>query len=1410
MHTSSGPRTRRRALTALVASAAAIMLSVLGPSTPAFAGAAPATVPTSSTIVTSTKTTSAPANLASTDPKKATATATCAAAKKGFATCFALRRDDVAGVRSNGARPLDFTPNGFGAGDLQSAYGLPAGGGVGTTVAIIDAFDNPNAEADLAVYRAQFGLPPCTTANGCFRKVDQRGGTNYPPPDTGWAGEISLDVDMVSAAAPGAQILLVETDSNSFLNLAAGVDQAVAMGAKYISNSYGSSYNSTPGSGEDSTEVTDLDPHYNHPGVAVVASSGDNDFGVSYPAASQYVTSVGGTALVRDSSARGWSESVWHNSFGGPGSGCSIVEAKPAWQTDSGCSMRTVADVAAVADPATGVAVYQTFGFNGWAVYGGTSASAPIITATYAAAGTPVAGTYPSSYPYANPAALNDVTSGLNGSCAPAYLCTAGAGYDGPTGLGTPHGLAAFTTGPHGLITGTVTDSSNGAGIGGAAVSAGTSTALTNASGAYSLQVPVGTYDVTAAAFGFGSATTPGVVVTDGGTTVTNFSLTAAAHSNISGNVTDGSGHNWPLYARITVDGVPGGPVFTDPATGHYSLNLPQGATYQLHVTPVYSGYTSQTASVALGTTDAIANVAVPVDVVSCNAPGYATHFTGAPEPFDSTSTPAGWTVDNGTGTGGWTFTDLGNRGNLTGGSGGFAIVDSDNLGFPNSQDTTLTAPAADFSLAQGPTISFDNDYRGFPSQTGTVEVSIDNGATWIPVWSHGSDSVRGPSHFDVPVPQAAGHTGVLVRFHFTATFGWWWELDNVTIGNKSCDPIPGGLVFGNTLDANTHLGVNGTVVTSNDNAAVKATSAATPEDQNLEDGFYWLFSPQTGQHPFTATKSRYQSLTKTVNVKPDFATGLNFNLKAGQLVVTPTSIDKTVAWQASAAPTVTVKNTGSAPATLTIGEQPGGFQILTQGGAPLNRVTGTFSKLSVAAGGIGTKPAPAAAPSDAPWTAISDYPTVIQDNLAAVSGGKLYAAFGFNGTVDTSTAYVYDSGTGAWTPIASAADTREKPAGGFLNGKLYAVGGWGSTGDPDPTMEVYDPGTNTWSTAAPTPKPFAASGSAVLGGKLYVVGGCSTSACGFTDVSVYDPATNTWSAAASYPEATAWLSCGAIAGNMYCAGGTTDASSTTHTYQYDPVSNLWSPRANMPADLWGSATVAANGMLLVSGGVTGNGAAITNQGYAYNPLTDSWTGLPNANQAVYRGASACGFYQIGGSPGGIFVPPVAASEILPGFADCGEVTDVPWLSESATTVTLDPGATAKVTVTLDASASVVTQPGSYTAQLALGSDTPYQLAPIDVTMRVSPPKTWGKITGTVTSATTGLPIAGATVQIDTWAASYTLKTDKFGNYALWLDVRNNPLQLIIAKDGFQPQTTKVKIRKGETTTASFALKPAP
>src|SRR5205085_8658244 len=202
--------------------------------------------------------------------------------------------------------------------------------------AIVDAFDDPNAEGDLAVYRSQFGLPACTTANGCFRKVDQNGGTAYPRGDAGWAEEISLDLDMASAVCPGCKILLVEARTNSFANLAAAVDRAVALGASVVSNSYGGN--------EYAGEVNDQ-AHFNHPGVAITVSSGDNGYGVEFPAASQYVTAVGGTTLTRDGSARGFGETVWN----GAGSGCSAYITKPSWQTDAGCARRTVADVSAVA-----------------------------------------------------------------------------------------------------------------------------------------------------------------------------------------------------------------------------------------------------------------------------------------------------------------------------------------------------------------------------------------------------------------------------------------------------------------------------------------------------------------------------------------------------------------------------------------------------------------------------------------------------------------------------------------------------------------------------------------------------------------------------------------------------------------------------------------------------------------------------------------------------------------------------------------------------------------------------------------------------------------------------------------------------------------------------------------------------
>ncbi|WP_344443038.1 S53 family peptidase [Kitasatospora nipponensis] len=352
-------------------------------------------------------------------------------------SCNALRVTSVVQHIS----PLGVTPNatpaGFGPADLRSAYNLPAGGS-GQTVAIVDAYNDPNAESDLAVYRSQYGLPACTTANGCFKKVSQTGSTtSLPANNSGWAGEISLDLDMVSAIAPNAHIILVEAKTASMTNLGTAVNEAVKLGAKFVSNSYGG--------GESSSDTSYDSSYFNHPGVAITASSGDSGYGVEYPAASKYVTAVGGTALKKATNARGWTESVWStSSTEGAGSGCSAYDAKPSWQTDTGCSKRTVADVSAVADPATGVAVYQTYGGSGWNVYGGTSVASPIIAAVYAHAGTPSAA-IPAADAYAHRSSLWDVTSGSTTTCSPSYLCTGVAGYDGPTGLGTPNGLAAFT-----------------------------------------------------------------------------------------------------------------------------------------------------------------------------------------------------------------------------------------------------------------------------------------------------------------------------------------------------------------------------------------------------------------------------------------------------------------------------------------------------------------------------------------------------------------------------------------------------------------------------------------------------------------------------------------------------------------------------------------------------------------------------------------------------------------------------------------------------------------------------------------------------------------------------------------------------------------------------------------------------
>jgi hypothetical protein len=380
----------------------------------------------------------------------------CAAASEGEAEC------EIVAPPAEGPETGEFEGGGESGGfdpqDLRSAYGLPEVGGSGSTIAVVDAYNDPRAEADLAVYRTRYGLSACTEANGCFKRVNQLGeAANYPANAAeGWGAEISLDLDMVSAACADCKILLVEANSAERASMGAAVERAVTLGATAVSNSWNWGFEQKIGS-----EETSYDNYFNHPGTPIIFSGGDYGYAVRYPATSQYTVSVGGTKLQHAANSRGWNETVWSNpeiaveqKGRGTGSGCSSYEPKPSWQGDPSCNGRVQNDISADASPQSPVSTYDSYEASGWQNLGGTSAAAPFVAGIEGLSNSNAIAAGAEVF-YASATAFNDVVEGSNGSCTPPaeneYWCTAAAGYDGPTGAGTPSG--AFQLGQAPLAT---------------------------------------------------------------------------------------------------------------------------------------------------------------------------------------------------------------------------------------------------------------------------------------------------------------------------------------------------------------------------------------------------------------------------------------------------------------------------------------------------------------------------------------------------------------------------------------------------------------------------------------------------------------------------------------------------------------------------------------------------------------------------------------------------------------------------------------------------------------------------------------------------------------------------------------------------------------------------------------------
>lgn len=970
-----------------------------------------------------------------------------------------------------------------------------------------------------------------------------------------------------------------------------------------------------------------------------------------------------------------------------------------------------------------------------------------------------------------------------------------------------------------GTVQGAVRDAASGTPIGGATVSAAGVTARTGADGRYQLVVEEGSRPVTATAYGFGSRTeTVAVVAT--GTTGQDFALSPAGSVTVSGVVTDGSGHGWPLYARIDIAGRPGGPVFTDPATGRYSVRI-AGGTFDFTTTAMYPGYQKVTRSVVVGTTDRTFDIAVPVDA-GCTAAGYRQSFSppAFSESFDAATTPTGWSVVNRTTHGGWSFADPGDRGNLTGGTGNFAIADGDLAGVGSTLDTDLLSPPVDLTGMAAPLLRFNSDFRDVGSEDlADVDASIDGGTTWTNLW-HQVDSRRGPVVEGVPLDSVAGRSDVRLRFRYAGSWDWWWQIDNIAIVDRSCDPVPGGLVVGNTTDQNTGTPLNGVTVVSDDAPADRAVSAPTPDDPTLADGFYWLFSSRTGARPFTASSPPYGAVTRTVTVPANGTVRADFGLRAGRITVSPGRIESYQQLGQSRSTTVTVRNTGSAPAKIDLLERTAGFSVLGLRGAPVREVRvpqglGKGVRPFKDAGPGSVRSADLGTRADSAWTSVPNAPVAISDNAAVTLNGKVYSIGGAGRSGNERRVFVYDIAAGTWSAGVDLPTVRSKPQAATVDGRIYVFGGWGANDLPVNTVDVFDPRTGGWSTlAAINPEPRAAAGVAVAGRSIYLVGGCVDADCAVAAETVRfnlggtGTGDESFTEVAAYPHPVAFTSCGGIGGIVYCAGGVAD-DPFTDGYAYRPADDAWTPIPDLPFDLWGSADSAANGLLVLAGGITADSTTLTNRAVAYDPVADAWTELPASSYPRARGAGACGFYKIGGWSGPF--TPAAEVERLGGLDFC-DVDDVPWLSGTPTSFVLDAGQSRQVTVTLTATpAAGVGQPGDYSAQLGVRTNTPYAVPAVDVLVHVSAPTSWGKLQGRVTATTCGGSTVGvsAYVRINSVATpdlGYAVQADSDGAYAIWLP--QGRYDVIVAKDGWTPQVQRGRVQGGFVLTMDHALRP--
>jgi subtilisin family serine protease len=920
--------------------------------------------------------------------------------------------------------------------------------------------------------------------------------------------------------------------------------------------------------------------------------------------------------------------------------------------------------------------------------------------------------------------------------------------------------------GPVGTLSGVVTDAATGDPVGGAAVSITGEVErerTTAPDGSYSISLPVGDYTVTASAFGYedGAIT---VSIVDGQTTTGDIALTPVAAVTVSGQVTDGSGHGWALYAKVEVQGTTLA-AYTDPVTGGYSINLPENDTYQLVFTPRYPGYQGHTETVEVTNTDLTLNAALTVDQCA-NAPGYEFgaavgvlgDFNGLLGGYLASqgipSTPLTWS-DDPTGFDVIIVNRPGNPGeqafldflDATDASGtGLVMLDTwstsgngvwllwqyvDNpatraTGFSSSipylfYEVTQAHPVLD-GFNVGDEIVFDEvstfkDHAWFGGYEGEGRQVIgDAGRSNTGIVGNG-----------IAVQERDNNRHVLLSMHAAGSFTSpaFWTEDAATVFDNAvgwasggatfdCVVLDGGLVLGQVSELNTGGPVAGATVAAVADPGVSAMSAATPDDPGLGDGFFWLFSPLTGEQEFTASASQFVDDTQTVVVVVDAANEANFSLGAGHLVVEPGAVSAELRLGQSAERTFTVLNDGTAPASVQLSESGGSFEILGAGRPGALRAPVTLS------------PAP-------------------ETVGAGLAGAGLTPAAGLSGDAS---AVPGVSATPSLPPVVAAEVTithsasQEIVAGNSVG--CSPDGGFTTT--ENGYLRVFN--LNDFG----------------LGGGLSVTG------VSF-GVEALDPAQT-------------------LTVNLYTLQG---------SFEYANMTLIGSADATVDPTTLGLVTVPVAGVA-----PAGSMLVVEIDAPDMSGAGRFFVGSNSAGQSApsYLRSDSCGLPE----------PTDTADLGFPGMHVVMNVTgqagggDVPWLGVDPQAFILDPGQSVEVTVSMDGD---VDQPGTYTAAVGIGHDTPYQVDPVGVTMVVTPPNSWGKVSGTVSGVDCSgntAPLSGAIVHIDGKRDDVTLLTDADGGYAYWMPSNNTPATLIVATGTHVPQTRDIRIKAKQELVEDFTL----